>query len=421
EAVETYHRLIDSYITSEKELIDFAEYILGNVYVVSIRTSSLGSAIRLFNVLNTRGLPLSSVDIIKARNLEDISDVEEREKYADKWIEIESDVGREELENLLSFIRFIYAKEKARKSLSEEYDKLYKEKVIHCGSEFIKILEEYSDIYREEILNKSIQIDNIRSIEKLSRYPVLIGMLRTYCPIKEWMAVLLYFYKRFPNDDVYIEFFEKLERKLVIDWLADLTNTEIITRLSWILKLIEEAHSPREVLSKIYSYIPPGTRVKGRVIKYENNDEVSQIIEAALDRRDFAGWKGGKLAKYILLRIDVELQPLEEQRPEYNLSSITLEHILPRNPPPDSEWVSKFDELTRYEWTDRLGNLVLISGRKNTKALNYDFKRKKEEYLRRRAKTLAITQEVLKYEDWMPESLKERHKALIERTKKIYL
>ena len=156
EAVETYHRLIDSYITSEKELIDFAEYILGNVYVVSIRTSSLGSAIRLFNVLNTRGLPLSSVDIIKARNLEDISDVEEREKYVDKWIEIESDIGREELENLLSFIRFIYAKEKARKSLSEEYDKLYKEKVIPRGSEFIKILEEYSDIYKEKILNKSI-------------------------------------------------------------------------------------------------------------------------------------------------------------------------------------------------------------------------------------------------------------------------
>ena len=421
EAVETYHRLIDSYITSEKELIDFAEYILGNVYVVSIRTSSLGSAIRLFNVLNTRGLPLSPVDIIKARNLEEISDVEEREKYADKWIEIESDVGREELENILSFIRFIYAKEKARKSLSEEYDKLYKEKVVPRGSEFIKILEEYSDIYKEKILNKSIQIDNIRSIEKLSRYPVLIDMLRTYYPIKEWMAVLLYFYKRFPNDDDYIEFFEKLERKLVIDWLADLTNTEIITRLSWILKLIEEAHSPREVLSRIYSYIPPGTRVKGRVINYEDRNEVSKIIETALDRRDFARWKGGKLAKYVLLRMDVELQPLEEQRPEYNLSSITLEHILPRNPPPNSEWVRKFDELTRYEWTDRLGNLVLISGRKNTKASNYDFKRKKEEYLGRRAKTLAITQEVLKYKDWTPEILKQRHELLIKRAKSIYL
>ncbi|MEB3780830.1 MAG: DUF262 domain-containing HNH endonuclease family protein [Desulfurococcales archaeon] len=421
EAIETYHRLIDNYITNEKELVNFAGYILNKVYVVSIRTNSLGSAIRLFNVLNTRGLPLSPVDIIKAMNLEDIRGVEERERYADKWIEIELDIGREELENLLSFIRFIYAKEKAKKSLSEEYDKLYKERVIPRGIEFIKILEEYSDIYKEKILNKSIKIDNIKSIEKLSRYPVLIDMLRTYYPVKEWIAVLLYFYKQFPNDYDYLEFFEKLERKLVIDWLADLTNTEIITRLSWILKLIEEAENPREVLSKMYSYTPPGTRIKGRVINYEDKNEVTKIIENSLDRRDFARWRGGKLAKYVLLRIDLELHSLEEQRPEYNLSNITLEHILPRSPSPNSEWVRKFDELTRYEWTDRLGNLVLISSRKNTKASNYDFRRKKEEYLSRAAKTLAITQEVLKYEDWTLEILGQRQKTLIERVKKIYL
>ena len=398
EAIETYYKLINEYIADEKELTKFANYITRKVYVVSIRTNSLGSAIRLFNVLNTRGLPLSPIDIIKARNLEAICNVEEREKYADKWIEIESDVGREELENILSFIRFIYAKEKARKSLSEEYEQLYRKNVIPLGSRFIGILEKYSDIYKEKILYPTIRIQDIKNTERLNRYPVLINMLRTYYPIKEWIAVLLYFYKQFPNDDSYIEFFEKLERKLVIDWLAELSNAELITRLSWILKLIEEAHRPKEVLEKMYNYIPPGTRVRGRIINYENKDEVRKIIEGALDRRDFARWKDGKPAKYILLRIDMELQPLEEQRPEYNLSSITLEHILPRNPPPNSEWVRKFDELTRYEWTDRLGNLVLISGRKNTKASNYDFKRKKEEYLGRRAKTLAITQEVLNQE-----------------------
>lgn len=413
--------MIDDYITNEKELINFTEYILGKVYVVSIRTSSLGSAIRLFNVLNTRGLPLSHTDIIKAKNLEEISDVKEREKYADKWIEIESGIGREELENLLSFIRFIYAKEKAKKSLSEEYEQLYRKNIIPLGIEFIEILKEYSDIYEGKILKPDIRIQVNKNIEKRNRYHVLIDMLETYYPVKEWIAVLLYFYKRFPNDDDYLDFFEKLERRLVIDWLADLTSTEIITRLSWILKLIEEARSPEEVLDRIYSYTPSDTRVKGRMINYEDRNEVSKIIETALDRRDFARWRGGKLAKYILLRLDMELQPSEEMIPEYNLSSITLEHILPRNPSPDSEWMRKFNELTRYEWTDKLGNLVLISGRKNTRALNYDFKKKKQEYLGNSAKTLAITQEVLKYEDWTPETLKQRHKTLIERAKKIYL
>ncbi len=198
EAIEKYHKLIEEYVEDEEELVKLMEYALGNVYVVSIRTSSLGSAIRLFNVLNTRGLPLSPVDIIKAKNLETISDVEEREKYADKWIEIEADISREELENLLSFIRFIYAKEKARKALSEEYERLYKTNIMPLGLGFIRILKEYSDVYKQIILYPKIISQNTKSNEKQNRYPVLIDMLRTYYPVKEWIATLLYFYKKIP-------------------------------------------------------------------------------------------------------------------------------------------------------------------------------------------------------------------------------
>ena len=422
EAIETFSRLIDESMRNEEELKNFAKYLIQKVYVVSIRTDSLGSAIRLFNVLNTRGLPLSPSDIIKAVNLEAIKDESERERYADKWIEIENDLGREELENLLSLIRFIYAKDKARKSLSEEYEQLYKRN-ISKGKEFINLLDEYRTIYKRNIIHSDgdwTSTSNMLGI-RLGRYIILIDMLKQYYPVKEWIAPLLYFYKRFPDDESYLEFFEKLEKKLIIDWLAELSSTEIITRLSWILRLIEEASEPSEVLAKMYNYIPPETRIRGRVINYNNRDEVDKIIEQALNRRDFARWKAGKPAKYLLLRVDFEHQSSEEQVPRYNLSSITLEHILPRNPPPDSDWVKKFDELTRYEWTDRLGNLVLISGRKNAKASNYDFKKKKEKYLDKAAKTLAITQEVLKYEDWTPKTLKERHKILIERIKKIYL
>ena len=418
EAIETFYNLIKNYNLKEKELIDYATYLALNVYVVSIRTVTLGSAIRLFNVLNTRGLPLSPVDIIKSINLEAIKNHEEEEEYADRWIEIENGIGREELENLLSFVRFIYAKEKARKSLAEEYEKLRRKKAILLGSQFIETLEGYSDIYNRKILNPvAISSD----VKKTSLYPILSKMLREYYPVKEWIATLLYFFRKFPHDYYYLEFFTRLERKLVIDWLADLTNTEKITRLSWILKLIEESQRPEEVLSRIYSYKPQGARVRGRIIQYENKDEVKKILEAALDRRDFYRWKGGKPAKYILLRIDMELHSLDEQRPDYVLSNITLEHILPRNPSHDSEWLKKFNELERYEWTDRLGNLALISGRKNTKASNYDFQRKKKEYLGQKAQTLAVTQEILRYEDWTPETLKQRHKTLIERALKIYL
>jgi len=51
--------------------------------------------------------------------------------------------------------------------------------------------------------------------------------------------------------------------------------------------------------------------------------------------------------------------------------TITVEHILPRNPPENSEWVKLFTEEERDEWTDKLGNLVLLSRRKNSRAQNY--------------------------------------------------
>ena len=73
---------------------------------------------------------------------------------------------------------------------------------------------------------------------------------------------------------------------------------------------------------------------------------------------------GGKLAKYLLLRIDKELWELENF-PGYP-GTVTVEHVLPQNPPRDSQWTKTFNDKGRYEWTNRLGNLVLLSRRKNS-------------------------------------------------------
>ncbi len=48
---------------------NFVEYLYNNVYVICISTKDLPYAIQLFNILNTRGLPLTTADILKAENL----------------------------------------------------------------------------------------------------------------------------------------------------------------------------------------------------------------------------------------------------------------------------------------------------------------------------------------------------------------
>ena len=66
---------------------------------------------------------------------------------------------------------------------------------------------------------------------------------------------------------------------------------------------------------------------------------------------------------------------------DHDYSVVSVEHVLPRNPPQDSQWLQWYSEQSqREQWTNRLGNLVLLSRRKNSAAQNYEFNRKKSAY-----------------------------------------
>lgn len=67
-----------------------------------------------------------------------------------------------------------------------------------------------------------------------------------------------------------------------------------------------------------------------------------------------------------------------------SFNCISVEHVLPQNPKNDSEWNKIFTKDERAKWTNKLGNLVLISKRKNSSLGNCDFKEKKEKYLKSR-------------------------------------
>ena len=85
----------------------------------------------------------------------------------------------------------------------------------------------------------------------------------------------------------------------------------------------------------------------------------------------------------------------------------------------DSEWVTVFpDEEEREQWTHRLGNLVLLSRRKNSQAQNYDFERKKRDYFQTRVAPFALTVEVVSESNWTPAVLEQRQKRLIDLLRK---
>jgi len=117
---------------------------------------------------------------------------------------------------------------------------------------------------------------------------------------------------------------------------------------------------------------------------------------------------------YVLLRLDAALSKGEAH---YKLPVVTVEHVLPQNPPPHSIWMQWFPtQADRDRWVQRLANLVLLSHKKNSQAQNYDFVLKKQKYFTTDAgvSPFALTTQVLKEHEWTPQVLEQRQENAID-------
>lgn len=106
----------------------------------------------------------------------------------------------------------------------------------------------------------------------------------------------------------------------------------------------------------------------------------------------------------------------------YDHKVITIEHVLPQNPLPDSVWMEDFPiEEEREKWTHRLANLVLLSCYKNPAAGNFDFERKKTKYFADAGDAAyVLTSQVREHESWTPEILEARQKKLLSRIAEVW-
>lgn len=121
----------------------------------------------------------------------------------------------------------------------------------------------------------------------------------------------------------------------------------------------------------------------------------------------------------VLLRLD---EILADEGARYDHRIISVERVLPQNPPEDSQWFQWFpEEEERLRYTHRLGNLVLLSRAKNGQAQNFEFDRKKSEYFERKGVApFALTTQVLRQKTWTPDVIEERQEQLLEALKETW-
>ena len=404
QAIATFRKRLSKWQAEDDgNLEDFATYLTLRVVMVRIETTSLSSAFRLFNVTNARGMPLNNADLLKSENLSQIDDEAKQKRYQRKWEDMEEEVGNEGLERFISYMRHLIVKETSRKSIYDEFkERVFAEDPSFKGTNFVDYLERVFETHKRRVYHP--ELDAATEADS-AYYHNLVSLLNDFYPSDEWIVALIRFDDKFDDDDSLFEFVKRLERRLTVDWLTGASNTDRFTRVYNLLRQIEAADSPEEVteLSTL-------------------NEDVAEDREAfasSLDLNNFYRKGNYQWPKYILMRINIERFDNRNRRVEYG-DNVSIEHILPQTPT-DEYWLSNFeDEPWRDTWTNRMGNLVPLDGRKNYKVQNKPFAEKYDEYLADKS-DFELVNELEEYDDWTPENLETRHENLKREALEIWI
>ncbi|WP_415290265.1 DUF262 domain-containing protein [Clostridium perfringens] len=382
----------------EEKLNEFIVYLLKKVVLVVITTESFTSAFRLFNVINARGLPLTDSDLLKSENLR-VMNPEIRKEYTDIWESHEQDLGKEKLDQIIGFMRTMKLKNKVEESVYEEFSKkIFRNEPEYLGVNFVNHLTAVKALYDKYIIDGNLE--GVSEEEK-SYYKNLINIMREFLPYDDWMAAVIRFAEKFNDDKLVLEFVKVLEKRLVIDWVNGNSFADRLNRVYGILEAIEEKDSLEEI--------------KEAPVFLYDLERTTAYFENALNDIDFYSKGRMMIPKYIFVRLDMEKRANEVL--DYS-DKIMIEHVLPRNAK-EAYWKDNFSADQRRNWANKFGNLVIITGAKNTRANNKPFAEKVEQYLSKKS-DFAITKEVLELSDWNMDSLKDRHESLVNRALELW-
>ena len=336
-------------------------------------------------------MDLLPTDILKAAIIDKVS-AEAQATFATDWESIEEEIGRDDFRNLFTHIRMIYRKDKLRESLQREFeDHIFKNLNAEQAGSFVDdVLEPYANVY----------VAVSREPDKSTPYPDKVkGLLRHLQELdnQDWIPAAMEFFRRNTgNQDSLIKFTCDLERLAYALFIKRANINERINRYADVLKAIEQDTELFEESSPL-QLLPTERKV-------------------VLGRLDGEIYNQPRLPRPLLLRLD---SLLTDAGASYEHSVISVEHVLPQSPPEGSQWRVWFDDDQRRQWTHRLANLVLLSRRKNSKASNYDFERKKKEYFHQGNTTpFAITTQVVNKAEWNAEVLRGRQAELVSALKK---
>lgn len=367
-------------------------YVASRCSLVVVSTPDSDSAYKIFSILNDRGLNLTHADILKAEVIGKV-DAVKQEEYAEKWDETEEFLGREQFAELFSHIRMIYRREKLRGTILKEFREYVKP--ADNPVQFVdKILDPMAQSY-STILKRSYAAE-----ARAEEVNLLLGWLGQIDNV-DWIPPALFQMSNegVKTDDL-IVFLKDLDRLASCMMIIRANINQRISRFAEVIKALNEKKDMSAADSPLQ-------------LKAQEKADVLTVLQGTVYGECVA-------AKYILLRLDAALAGAGAK---YDHPVITIEHVLPQTVKKDSDWDKWIpDANTRDQWTHRLGNLVLLSRKKNSSANNFDFETKKTKYFTSHngVSPFVLTTQVIKEKEWTLPVLEARQKSVVDKLKELW-
>ncbi|RVZ03805.1 DUF262 domain-containing protein [Helicobacter pylori] len=385
-----------------KNINSFIEWLYSNVVFITIICPSIDKALRIFNVLNARGLPLNATDIFKGELLKELAKEGDQKKLVSRWNALsqkcsDNDLTMETLFSWhLTYLNTVTSKEKMEKRLVTWFKNLNKTPL-----EYLKGVEDFCNAYCE-VLEMQDRHAHLLSYKDDDHLCVML------------CASILHHYS-----DQDIEALKELLVKFYYqDWVAGQTKSTRSQTCCNIINALKEKQSVENIASIVKKYF----KDKNITQRFKENLQDSNLYTKFY----FAGKSVKKNSWLKPVLILVEYFMSDDPKPKrIQKDDFHVEHILPQKPDPSSQWVKDFSKEERELYTHSLANLTLLGGTKNSQASNLDFKDKKKIYMGEEIKlnkkkpfkvmtcykmTIDIAHH---YTEWTPKSLEKRKEELI--------
>ncbi len=402
----------------KKEIADINAFIRWLYFkVVFIKTTcpNISMALRIFSVLNARGLPLHAIDVFKVELLKKLANKKDQEEFVSRWNALRQKCSKNESkfpkrkENkrekdaaeilfswYLTYLNPVTSGKNMEERLADQFERLNNPPL-----EYLKGVEDFYNAYGEVL-------------KMQDRHAHLLSYLAS----DFWHIILCTSILHHYSDQDIETLKELLVKFYYQNWVAEQKEPKKQTNCN-IIKALKEKQSVENIASIVKKY-------------FKDENTTQRFKENLQDDHLYEQHK--KTSKNSWLRpilILVEYFMSDDPRPKrIEKNDFHVEHILPQKPDPSSQWAKDFSEEERELYTHSLANLTLLGGNKNSQASNLDFKEKKEIYMghavklgkdkRGREQTFKVmtcykmTIDVAQYTEWTPKSLEKRKEELIQ-------